>query len=520
MSEVRPVNLETPQKQQQFIDPKTGTLSTYGHHVLTALFDRTGGFDDDVWRALGLGFTNLSQQANAVRRLEDLEIAAQNISAQIGGLRGDPRLATAERAEGIADDALFIAMSRAPADVVRRVEELERLVAFLNTATNQIRSTVQQQQRAANEAATDAGIRNAFDTQRWAALARMTDEAIQAVQDELDEAAADFDDSVRAALSASSPLTYDGGTGVFGANASLTSLGGLSVIADRFAYGTGANTWALGTITTFGRGLLDDADATAGRSTLGLGSLATASTINNGDWSGADLDIANGGTGASSAGAARTNLGLGTMATQDATSVAVTGGTAFGVSGVQITSNTTTGAGSGLELLGGASGVVQAYNRTGAAYIQLTLDGSQLNLRTSGTSRLVVSSTGANVASGDLTLSSAGKIGYATGSGGTVTQITSKVTGVTLNKTNGAVTLHNAAMAANGSASFVLTNSTIAATDTVLVAIKSGATLNAYNVQVEAVGAGSCTISIFNRSAGSLSEAVVLNFAVIKAVTS
>jgi hypothetical protein len=62
-------------------------------------------------------------------------------------------------------------------------------------------------------------------------------------------------------------------------------------------------------VTPFSRTLLDDSSAAAWGATLGLASLAYKASINDADWSGADLAITNGGTGASSAPAARTNLG-------------------------------------------------------------------------------------------------------------------------------------------------------------------------------------------------------------------
>jgi len=109
-------------------------------------------------------------------------------------------------------------------------------------------------------------------------------------------------------------------------------------------------------------------------------------------------------------------------------------------------------------------------------------------------------------------------VGYSTGTGGTVTQASSKSTGVTLNKRCGQITMNNASLSAAAEVSFTLTNSTIAATDVVMVCIGSGATAGAYNVQCDAVAAGSCRISVGNMSSGSLSEALVLNFVVIKAV--
>jgi hypothetical protein len=110
--------------------------------------------------------------------------------------------------------------------------------------------------------------------------------------------------------------------------------------------------------------------------------------------------------------------------------------------------------------------------------------------------------------------------GYKTGAGGTVTQITSKATGVTLNTICGQVVTHNAALASNAKVSFVVTNSSIDTTDVVGLNIDSGGTLAAYIAWISAVGAGSFTVTILNNTAGSLSEAITLNFAIIKAVTS
>ncbi len=60
-----------------------------------------------------------------------------------------------------------------------------------------------------------------------------------------------------------------------GYSANLVSIGALSTVADRMMYSTGVNTWALAAITSFGRSLIDDANASAARTTLGLGTMAT-----------------------------------------------------------------------------------------------------------------------------------------------------------------------------------------------------------------------------------------------------
>jgi hypothetical protein len=142
------------------------------------------------------------------------------------------------------------------------------------------------------------------------------------------------------------------------------------------------------------------------------------------------------------------------------------------------------------------------------------------DLQVGGASRWSVRKDGAATAAGFIKSTSAsGGIGYATGAGGTVTQATSKSTGVTLDKICGEIVMNNASLGNKTAVAFTLTNSTIAATDVVVVSIKSGGTAGAYLVSVGAVAAGSCSITLYNaQGSGSLSEAVVLSFAVIKAV--
>ncbi len=111
-------------------------------------------------------------------------------------------------------------------------------------------------------------------------------------------------------------------------------------------------------------------------------------------------------------------------------------------------------------------------------------------------------------------------IGYGTGAGGTVTQATSRTTGVTLNKVCGTITLFSTTTTAGTFASFTVTNSAVAATDTVVVNFASAATADKYGICVTAVAAGSFRIQIHNIAAVGVAEAPVINFAVIKAVTS
>ena len=110
------------------------------------------------------------------------------------------------------------------------------------------------------------------------------------------------------------------------------------------------------------------------------------------------------------------------------------------------------------------------------------------------------------------------EIGYGTAAQTAVTQATSKSTGVTANTSAGQITMNGASLAATTNVTFTLTNSLLSAKDVIIVNVASAnATAGAYNCWVSSMLAGSATITLRNITAGSLSEAVVINFAIIHA---
>lgn len=193
----------------------------------------------------------------------------------------------------------------------------------------------------------------------------------------------------------------------------------------------------------------------------------------------------------------------------------VNGGTAFPFLLIQAT-----GLNGNVTLSSGTTG--NNFTIANCPIIITANSGNNLSLGGGGTAGVVsISSTTVTANSGILSKGTGG-VGYVTGAGGTVTQATSRSTGVTLNKIAGVITGNGSSLAGLATVTFTVTDSTVAAVDTVVLSETSasaGAAATLY--KVTGVAAGSFTITEINTTASTADTGIpVWNFTVIKGASS
>lgn len=181
-----------------------------------------------------------------------------------------------------------------------------------------------------------------------------------------------------------------------------------------------------------------------------------------------------------------------------------------------------------INLTGGT--ITSGVSFAGASFTGITsITSTTLN---GGNLRLTANTFSSTDTNGDITVSPNGTgatvftkpFGYGgSGTGGTVTQATSRTTGVTLDKITGEIVLVAGTISGHEADAFTLTNSFIAANDVVVCSIKSGVaagTQKYYQAQVVTTSAGSCVIAVGNLDNGTIpstgTDSPVIQFVVIK----
>lgn len=174
---------------------------------------------------------------------------------------------------------------------------------------------------------------------------------------------------------------------------------------------------------------------------------------------------------------------------------------------------------SGATLMGyGTTHDVTLKNRAGTTVLGVTANTTGVTMAGALAITGALSGVTTLAASSSITSTgAAGGVGYATGAGSAATQLTNKSTTVAFNALCGAITMNNAQLDAGVIVSFTFTNTSIAATDVLVLNHISGGTIGSYSLNAQAA-AGSATINVRNNTAGNLSEAIVIQFAVLKGV--
>jgi hypothetical protein len=138
------------------------------------------------------------------------------------------------------------------------------------------------------------------------------------------------------------------------------------------------------------------------------------------------------------------------------------------------------------------------------------------NIGTAGLITATGNIGGGNINSAGAVLSSGTSgVGYTTGAGSTVSQASSRTTGVTINAVTGSITLVSAAGSPTYN-TFTVTNNKVAETDVIIINQKSGT--DKYEVFITNVSAGSFAVTFADMN-GTTVEQPILNFAIIKGAT-
>lgn len=301
-----------------------------------------------------------------------------------------------------------------------------------------------------------------------------------------------------------------------------SALAGLTPAADRVPYFTSTTAAALAIFTAAGRALVDDASASDQRTTLGLvaagagdiwvekaGDTMTGRITNEMATSSDALRIVKYGNDA--------NPGF--ISFHKTRNAAPAGGTivqnADNVGAISFYADDGNSMGEVVRITAYVNGTPADDDTPGGLLISLDPGGSSGVVQ-----RLSLAATGLMINAGGIqSTSDTGGVGYRTGAGGTVTQGVSKATTVVLDKVAGEITMHNAQLNAATIVSFTFTNAAIATRDLLVLNHISGGTIGAYTFNASCTS-GSATIYVRNNTAGNLSDAIVLRYAVIKGANS